>query len=68
MQKPPNPKREEARSSLTPELQDTFDELVADYQFFGVKHYDRPFVSYVIIADLVRQGWRCTTQQVRPRS
>jgi hypothetical protein len=52
-------KHEDARTALTTELQSVFDDLVADYQFFGRKHYDTPFVSYLILADLVRQGWRC---------
>lgn len=52
-------KHEEARNALPPELQPFFDELVTDYRFAGLKHYNTPFVSYLILADLVRQGWRC---------
>lgn len=51
-------KREEARESLPEELRPFFDLLVAEYQFFAKMHYQRPFVSYVILADLVKNGWR----------
>lgn len=55
-----NQKRGAAREALPAGLRPIFDELVADYQFAGLKHYNRPFVSYLILADLVREGWRCT--------
>jgi hypothetical protein len=56
-------KHEEARAALPLELHTAFDDLVADYQFLGMKHYNRPFVSYLILADLVREGWRRSEEQ-----
>ncbi len=53
-------KHDHARAALSPELRTAFDALVADYRFLGMTHCDRPFVSRVILAGLVRQGWRCT--------
>ena len=54
-----SPKHEQARQALPSELRAAFDELVEDYKFAGVVHYQTPFVSYLILADLVRGGWRC---------
>lgn len=51
-------KHEEARSSLPPELVTVFDDMVNDYKFFAAKCHGSPFVSYVVLAELVRAGWR----------
>jgi hypothetical protein len=51
-------KHNEARNSLPPKLISVFDDLVADYQLFATKHHGSPFVSYVVLADLIRAGWR----------
>ncbi len=46
------------RARLPVELREEFDSLVQWYRFLALKHYQRPFVSYVVLADLVREGWR----------
>lgn len=51
-------KHNEARDSLPPELVPLFDNLVAEYQFLAMKHHGSPFVSYIVLADLIRAGWR----------
>lgn len=51
-------KHDDARNALPPDLQSPFDELVADYKFAAFRHHRRPFVSYLVLADLVREGWR----------
>jgi len=48
----------EARESLPPDLRPIFDALVADYRFAATRRHNAPFVSYVVLADLIRQGWR----------
>lgn len=53
-------KQEAARSGLPEELQPVFDQFVEDYKFAGVIHHGSPFVSYIILAEMVRAGWRCT--------
>ena len=51
-------KHEQARNSLPEDLQSVFDDFVADYKFAGTKHHGSPFVSYIILAEMVRGGWR----------
>ena len=57
-EKPRTEKHETTRSSLPQELVPTFDALVAEYKFYATVHHRKPFVSYVVLADLVRSGWR----------
>jgi hypothetical protein len=51
-------KYEQARSSLPEELMEVFDSFVADYKFAGTIHHGSPFVSYIILAEMVMAGWR----------
>ena len=51
-------KHSEARNSLSPDLVPVFDKLVEDYKFAATMHHGSPFVSYVVLADLVKAGWR----------
>jgi len=55
-----SPKHEQARDSLPVELRCVFDQFVEDYKFAGFIHHGSPFVSYVILAEMVKAGWRCT--------
>jgi hypothetical protein len=47
-----------ARNSLPDDLIPVFDDLVADYRFAATKHHGSPFVSYIVLAELVKAGWR----------
>ena len=58
-------KHEQARNSLPDELKPVFDDFVADYKFFGTKHYGSPFVSYAILAEMVRAGWRPSAEPIK---
>jgi len=51
-------KHEQARNSLPEELRPVFDDFVTDYKFAATKHHGSPFVSYVVLAEMVRLGWR----------
>jgi hypothetical protein len=51
-------KYEAASNTLPDELKPVFDNFVADYRFAGTVHHGSPFVSYIILAEMVRQGWR----------
>ena len=51
-------KHEQARNSLPEELRSIFDSFVEDYKFAGTIHHGSPFVSYIILAEMVKAGWR----------
>jgi hypothetical protein len=57
-----SPQFEKARQSLREELRPVYDQMVACYAFYSLKHHGREFVSYRIIADLVKEGWRPTAK------
>lgn len=59
--RPRSPKEEEIRSGLEPKERVVFDQLVEDYRDTSLMYFSRPFVSFVILADLVRCGWRKET-------
>ena len=48
----------EERNKLRDELRPEYDHLVKYYRFFATVHHKRPFVSYKVLADLIREGWR----------
>lgn len=58
-------KHEMARNSLPDELKPIFDDFVADYRFAGTKHHGSPFVSYVILAEMVKAGWRLAAEPLK---
>ncbi len=49
---------DDARDSLPPHLREVFEPLVAEYKFLAGVHHGRSYVSYVVLADLIRSGWR----------
>ena len=51
-------KHELARNSLPEELKPVFDDLVADYRFAATRRHGSPFVSYIVLSDMVKAGWR----------
>ncbi len=57
-EKPRSGKHEQARNTLPDGLVSVFDEFVEDYKFAATKHHGSPFVSYVVLAEMVRMGWR----------
>lgn len=59
---PNSEKYVEAREGLPADLQPIFDQLVAEYRFLVFQHYRAPFVSYKVLADLVRNGWRLSAE------
>lgn len=63
IQKPVNT-LEEARSSLREELREVFDLLVEDYRFSAHVRHGKRFVSYVVLADLVKAGWRRSAEAI----
>ena len=51
-------KEEQARNSVPDQWKAIFDDFVADYKFFATKHHGRPYVSYIVLAEMVKAGWR----------
>jgi hypothetical protein len=58
MAKKTSPQHAEERENLPEHLRLIFDQLVAEYKFACLKHYGRELVSYKVLADLVRDGWK----------
>jgi hypothetical protein len=58
-------KHERARNSLPEDLRAVFDELVTDYKFAATKRHGSPFVSYDVLAELLRLGWRLRAEPMR---
>ncbi len=58
-------KHEQARNSLPDELRPVFDEFVAHYKFHGTVRHGRPYISYLILADMIRAGWRLAAEPVQ---
>lgn len=54
------------RDKLDPALRTEFDRLVEAYRFHAFQYYERPFVSYRILAALVRDGWRLSAESRDP--
>jgi hypothetical protein len=55
-------KHEEARNTLPDGLKPVFDEFAADYKYAASLRHGRPYISYIVLADMVRAGWRCSGQ------
>jgi hypothetical protein len=58
-------KHEQARTSLPDLLKPIFDDFVNDYRFFAVKHHGSPFVSYGVLAEMVKAGWRLAAKPLQ---
>lgn len=57
-------KHEEARNTLPEELRPLFDDLVEDYRFAVHLRYGKRFVSYIVLADLIKAGWRRSAEEI----
>ena len=57
-------KQQVARDSLPEDLRLIFDSLVAEYRYAATVRHGAPYVSYIVLADLVRVGWRHTAAPV----
>ena len=58
------PKYEEARNTLPDELKPVFDQLVNEYRYRAALRHGAPYVSYIVLADLVRAGWRRSAEAI----
>ena len=55
---------ENARNSVPDQLKPVFDDFVNDYKFAATKFHGSPFVSYKVLAEMVRMGWRLAAEPV----
>ncbi len=53
--------------SLPCTLRSQYTQLVADYRFFALTHHRHPFVSYRVLAELIRSGWKQSDAPVSPK-
>ena len=62
-----SPKHELARNGLPDELKPMFDAFVADYKYAASIHHGSPFVSYTVLAEMIRAGWRLPESELQQR-
>jgi len=58
-------KHDQARNSLPEELRPVFDDFVANYTYAATLHHGKPYVSYIVLADMVRSGWRLAAKPMK---
>ncbi len=56
---------QQERERRPEDLRDYFDALVAEYRHYAFVHHRHPFVSWPILADLIRSGWRLSAKEVK---
>ena len=65
MTEKPSEKQIEARNSLPAELKPIFDDFIADYKYVATMRHGRPYISYIVLADMVRAGWRLSAKPLK---
>ena len=60
----PSEKELEARNNLPEDLKPIFDEFVSDYKFAATMRHGRPYISYIVLADMIRAGWRLSAKPI----
>jgi len=65
MAEKPSEKQIEARNSLPGELKSIFDEFMADYKYAATMRHGRPYISYIVLADMIRASWRLSAKPVK---
>ena len=60
-----NEKQIEARKSLPDDPKPVFDEFVADYKYAASMRHGAPYVSYIVLADMIRAGWRLAAKPIK---
>lgn len=63
-----SPKYLAARDSLPEELRGVYKQLVQEYSFHALMRYGRGWVAYEILADLVRDGWKPSSDSITDRA
>jgi hypothetical protein len=55
-------KQVEARNGLPEELRPIFDDFVGGYKYAATLRHGRPYISYIVLVDMVRAGWRLSAK------
>ena len=55
----------EARNSLPENLRSIYDDFVSDYKYAATLRHGRPYISYIVLADMIRAGWRLSAEPVK---
>lgn len=53
-----------ARDTLPTELRSDYDRFVEDYKFAATVRHGSPYVSYIVLADMIKAGWRRSAEPV----
>ena len=61
-------KYQAAGDSLPPELREVYRQLVEEYAFHTEVKYGRRYVTYEVLAQLVRSGWRLSAEPMEDSS
>jgi hypothetical protein len=56
------PKYLTARNSLPESLWPIYEDFVEQYKFYALTRYEKAWVAYDVIADLIKAGWRDTSK------
>jgi len=54
----------EAINTLPKSLHPVFKDMVDDYRYTATLRYNKPFVSYIVLADMVKAGWRRSAEEL----
>lgn len=57
----------EARNSLPDELRSIFDDFASDYKYAATLRHGRPYISYIVLADMIRAGWRLSARPIKEK-
>jgi len=65
MAEKPSEKQIEARDRRHDELKPSVDELVAEDKDAATMRHGRPYISYIVLADMIRAGWCLSAKPVK---
>ncbi|MEW6410925.1 MAG: hypothetical protein AB1483_00470 [Candidatus Zixiibacteriota bacterium] len=54
----------EARNTLPQSSWDDFDQFVQDYKYCATLRHNKPYVSYIVLADMIKAGWRRSAEEI----
>jgi len=60
-------KQEQARNTLSDDLKAIFDQIVSDYKYSATMRHGAPYISYIVLADMIRAGWRLSAEPIKSK-